>query len=73
MYFQGVSTRKVKHIMQELCGFEITNAHAGLKAARKTVIPGIVWQRCHFHIQQNAQSYITHQSKNAKCGRYLTV
>lgn len=160
MYFQGISTRKVKNVMEELCGFEITSsevsdsakllddelekwrtrplqrcrylyldaqyekvryagcvrdcavliavgiddsgrrnilglsvalsehevhwrdflcqlqtrgmhgveliisdAHAGLKAARKTVFPGIPWQRCQFHLQQNAQSYVTKRSK----------
>lgn len=163
MYFQGVSTRKVKSIMQELCGFELTStevsratallddeltlwrkrklgayryvyldaiyekiryeghvrdcavlvavginskgyreiiglsaelseaevhwrnflislqgrglqsvellisdAHAGLKAARKTVFPSIPWQRCHFHLQQNAQAYVTKQSRKAE-------
>lgn len=160
MYFQGISTRKVKKVMEELCGFEITSsevsdaarllddelskwrnrplgkypyvyfdaqyekvryaghvrdcailiavgvcpsghrdvlglsvslsehevhwrefmcqlqqrgmhgvellisdAHAGLNAARKTVFPGIPWQRCQFHLQQNAQSYVTKMSK----------
>jgi len=168
MYFQGVSTRKVKHVMQELCGFEITSsevsqaaklldkeleqwrkrslgsysyvyldalyekvryggivrdcavlmavgidqqgrrevlglsvslsehevhwreflcqlqergmhgvkliisdAHAGLKAARKAVFPGIPWQRCHFHLQQNAQSYVTRQSKKREVGSVI--
>ena len=25
MYFQGISTRKVKAVMEELCGFQITS------------------------------------------------
>lgn len=41
----------------------ISDAHSGLKAARKTVFPGIPWQRCQFHLQQNAQSYVTKRSK----------
>lgn len=41
----------------------ISDAHSGLKAARKTVFPGIPWQRCQFHLQQNAQSYVTRKSK----------
>lgn len=41
----------------------INDAHAGLKAARKTVFPGIPWQRCQFHLQQNAQSYVSKRSK----------
>jgi putative transposase len=36
----------------------ISDDHAGMKAARKAVFPGIPWQRCQFHLQQNAQSYI---------------
>jgi len=32
MYFQGVSTRKVKHVMQELCGFEITSSEVSQAA-----------------------------------------
>jgi len=32
--------------------------HAGLKAARKAVLPGIPWQRCQFHLQQNAMHYV---------------
>lgn len=33
--------------------------HPGLKKALKAVFPGIMWQRCQFHLQQNAQKYIT--------------
>lgn len=32
--------------------------HPGLKKARKAVFPGIAWQRCQFHLQQNAQAYV---------------
>ena len=32
--------------------------HSGLKKARKAVFPGIPWQRCQFHLQQNAQAYV---------------
>lgn len=160
MYFQGVSTRKVSAIMQELCGFELTSSevsqaaslldeelsqwrerklglfryvyldalyekvryanqvhaqavliaigvnekghreilglsvalsehevhwrnflsslqdrglsgvslfisddHAGLKAARRVAFPSVPWQRCQFHLQQNAQAYITKRSQ----------
>jgi transposase-like protein len=28
--------------------------HAGLAAARKAVLPGALWQRCQFHLAQNA-------------------
>lgn len=36
----------------------ISDDHVGLEAARKAVFSGIPWQRCQFHLQQNAQSYI---------------
>lgn len=39
----------------------ISDAHEGLKAARKAVFPSIPWQRCQFHLQQNAQSYVPKQ------------
>ncbi len=32
--------------------------HAGLRAARLAVFGGIRWQRCQFHLQQNAQAYV---------------
>jgi putative transposase len=124
MYVQGVSTRRVAKITEELCGFEVSSAqvsqaaaeldsileawrarplslcpyllldaryesvridgvvrevavlvavglsgvqlvtsddHAGLKAARKAVFGGVAWQRCQFHLQQNAPSYVAKQ------------
>ena len=36
----------------------ISDAHAGLKAARKAVFGAVPWQRCQFHLQQNAQAYV---------------
>ena len=35
--------------------------HAGLRAARLAVFGGIPWQRCQFHLQQNAQGYVPHK------------
>ena len=40
----------------------ISDAHVGLQAARKAVFSGIPWQRCQFHLQQNASQYVPHQS-----------
>jgi transposase-like protein len=36
----------------------VSDDHVGLKAARKAVFSGVPWQRCQFHLQQNAQAYI---------------
>lgn len=40
----------------------ISDDHAGLKAARRAVFPAVPWQRCQFHLQQNAQTYVPQQS-----------
>jgi putative transposase len=32
--------------------------HAGLRLARRTVSGGVHWQRCQFHLQQNASAYL---------------
>ena len=36
----------------------ISDAHAGLQQARRAVFGGARWQRCQFHLQQNAQAYV---------------
>jgi transposase-like protein len=57
-FFESLSTRGL-HGLQLI----ISDAHAGLKAARKAVFPSVPWQRCQFHLQQNAQSYVTKVSR----------
>ena len=37
--------------------------HSGLRAAIDAVFPGILWQRCQFHLQQNAHSYVTNKDE----------
>jgi transposase-like protein len=32
--------------------------HAGLKAARQAVLAGVPWQRCQFHLMQNAMAHV---------------
>lgn len=44
----------------------VSDAHAGLKAARRATFPSVPWQRCQFHLQQNAQQYVSR--KNQKKG-----
>lgn len=39
-----------------------SDAHSGLKAALRGVFPSVPWQRCQFHLQQNAQAYVPKQS-----------
>lgn len=47
-------------VKRGLCGMQliVSDNHKGLEAARKAVFTGVPWQRCQFHLQQNAQSYV---------------
>lgn len=40
----------------------ISDDHVGMKSARKAVFPSVPWQRCQFHLAQNAQSYAPKKS-----------
>jgi transposase-like protein len=40
----------------------VSDSHAGLKAARAAVFPSVPWQRCQFHLQQNAGQYVPRQN-----------
>jgi len=44
----------------------ISDDHAGLRAARQAVFGGIPWQRCQFHLQQNAQAYVPRKAMQAE-------
>lgn len=44
----------------------ISDAHEGLKAARRAIFPSVPWQRCQFHLQQNAQAYVPKQEMKKK-------
>lgn len=39
--------------------FVVSDDHEGLKAGLKAALPGVKKQRCQFHLQRNAQAYIT--------------
>ncbi|RLC33569.1 MAG: IS256 family transposase [Deltaproteobacteria bacterium] len=40
--------------------------HEGLKAALKATFHGVAWNRCHFHLQQNAAAYVPKVAMRAK-------
>lgn len=40
----------------------ISDDHSGLGAARRAVFGSIPWQRCQFHLQQNAGAYVPKQA-----------
>jgi transposase-like protein len=44
----------------------ISDAHEGLGAARRAIFGSIPWQRCQFHLQQNAGAYVPRQSMRAE-------
>jgi transposase-like protein len=46
-------------------GLLISDDHKGLGAARQAVFPGVPWQRCQFHLQQNAQAYVPRLDQRA--------
>ena len=37
----------------------VSDSHDGLRAAREATLPGVPWQRCQMHLQQNAQAFVT--------------
>jgi len=47
-------------IERGLHGIELvtSDAHAGLKEARKACFPGVPWQRCRFHLVRNALAHV---------------
>lgn len=49
----------------------VSDDHAGLKAARKAMFAGVHWQRCQFHLQHNAQAYITKVDQRKPVARQI--
>jgi putative transposase len=47
-------------IERGLYGIELitSDAHAGLAEARKACFPGVLWQRCRFHLMRNALAHV---------------
>lgn len=45
--------------------------HAGLRAAREALFPSVPWQRCQFHLSQNAQAYSPKKSMRAEIGQSM--
>jgi transposase-like protein len=36
----------------------VSDDHAGIRAAREALFPGVPWQRCQFHLIHNAMAYV---------------
>lgn len=44
----------------------ISDDHSGLRKARQALFTGIPWQRCQFHLQQNASQYVPRKRMQAE-------
>jgi transposase-like protein len=49
----------------------VSDDHAGLKAALAARFPGVLWQRCQFHLQQNAAAFVPKVSMRPEVARTL--
>lgn len=47
----------------------LSDAHEGLRKARKSLFPATPWQRCQFHLQQNAQAFGTSKPMKLEIGQ----
>ena len=56
-FLQGLKDRGLRGVK-----LVTSDDHSGLGAARRSVLGSIPWQRCQFHLQQNAGSYVPKQS-----------
>ena len=46
----------------------VSDDHSGMRAARRAVFPSVKWQRCQFHMAQNAQSYAPKKPMQTELG-----
>jgi transposase-like protein len=60
-------------LQRGLCGvtFIVSDDHPGMAAARKAVFGAVPWQRCQFHLQQNAQAYVPRLDQRAEVARHI--
>src|SRR5690606_34161951 len=47
------------------------DSHAGLKAACAARLPGVAWQRCQFHLMQNALHQVPRQHQKSEVAQTL--
>lgn len=54
-----------------LCGVELITSddHSGLKNALQAVLPSVKWQRCLFHLSQNAMAYTSSKELKKEIAR----
>lgn len=65
-FFQSLVQRGLHGVQ-----FIVSDDHVGLKAARTAVFHAVPWQRCQFHLQQNAQAYVPRLDQRAEVARTI--
>jgi putative transposase len=60
-------------VQRGLCGvtYIVSDDHPGMAAARQAVFGAVPWQRCQFHLQQNAQAYVPRLDERAEVARAI--
>ena len=53
-FFESLSERGLRGMK-----LIISDDHSGMGSARQAVFPSVPWQRCQFHLSQNAQAYVS--------------
>lgn len=61
VHWRRILTRLVERGMHGV-RLVVSDSHDGLRAAREAALPGVPWQRCQMHLQQNAQAFVTKTS-----------
>jgi len=51
--------------------FVVSDDHPGLKAALATCLPQALWQRCQFHLMQNAMQYVPRKDRRKEVAAEL--
>jgi len=46
----------------------VSDDHAGLRAAMKSVFPNVKWNRCQYHLAQNAQNHVSKKGNKLEVG-----
>jgi transposase-like protein len=61
LFLEGLIERSLQGIR-----LIISDDHSGLRKARQALFTGIPWQRCQFHLQQNASQYVPRRKMRAE-------
>lgn len=65
-FFESLLDRGMRGVQ-----FVVSDDHSGLQAARKAVLGGATWQRCQFHLAQNAIHHAPNQKIRKRIGAEL--